>query len=49
MQLIADNRPKPQPPPSRPLAPSRPEVLKVAVVKDGKVTFQDTETFKEFR
>ena len=39
----------PPPPPVTPLAPSRPNVLKVAIVKDGKVMFQDTETFQEFR
>jgi len=43
------NYDRPKPPPSPPLAPSRPNVLKIAVVKDGKVVFQDTETFKEFR
>jgi hypothetical protein len=39
----------PPPPPQVPIAPSRPNVLKVAIIKDGKVVFQDAETFKEFR
>ena len=31
-----------------PLVPSRPAVLKLAIIKDGKVKFQDTESFNEF-
>jgi hypothetical protein len=40
---------RPSTPPATPLAPSRPNVLKVAVIQDGKVIFQDTESFREFR
>ena len=46
---LRPNAISPAPPPVTPLAPSRPNVLKVAVVKDGKVMFQDTESFQEFR
>jgi len=45
---LFDHRPAVPARPVVPLVPSRPSVLKVAMVKDGKVQFQDTESFKEF-
>jgi hypothetical protein len=48
LKIIVDDSGPPSPP-QVPMAPSRPNVLKVAIIKDGKVVFQDTESFKEFR
>ena len=45
---LFDNRPTVPARQATPLVPSRPSVLKVAIVKEGTVQFQDTESFQEF-